>query len=159
MSIHLASNVAWRWIWAANLILVSLDHLSTGLLGVFAPRRAIRIYRGLFGLQFPESPEIAAVLKPWGALAVFAAVATIFPIADPVRYRGVLVALLVLLILRILIRFSARATATAISCCCGRNSKFFAFDNGPLSEKNSRTRSTKSLPKLFFSAIMTGNRK
>jgi len=113
-SLHLAPSTAWRWIWATNLILLSLDHLSTGLLGVFAPRTALRIYRGLFGMQFPESPEIVAVLKPWGALAVFAAVATIFPIVDPFRYRGVLVALLVLLILRILIRFSARATAAAV---------------------------------------------
>jgi hypothetical protein len=113
-SLELASSTAWHSIWAANLILLSLDHLSTGLLGVFAPRRAIRIYRGLFGMQFPESPEIVAVLKPWGALAVFAAVATIFPIVDPLRYRGVLVALLVLLILRILIRISARATASAL---------------------------------------------
>lgn len=111
---HLASSTAWRGIWASNLILLSLDHLSTGLLGVFAPQRAIRIYRGLFGIQFPDSPEIVAVLKPWGALAVFAAVATIFPIVDPVRYRGVLVALLVLLLLRIMIRFSARATATTL---------------------------------------------
>lgn len=113
-SLHLASSTAWRWIWATNLILLSLDHLSTGLLGVFAPRTALRIYRGLFGIQFPESPEMVAVLKPWGALAVFAAVATIFSIVDPLRYRGVLVALLVLLILRILIRFSARAAATVV---------------------------------------------
>jgi hypothetical protein len=113
-SLHLASSIVWRWIWAANLILLSLDHLSTGLLGVFAPRRAIRIYRGLFGIQFPESPEIVAVLKPWGALAVFAAVATIFPIVDPLRYQGVLIALLVLLLLRIMIRFSARSAATAL---------------------------------------------
>jgi hypothetical protein len=114
VSLLLASSTVWRWIWATNLILLSLDHLSTGLLGVFAPRTALRIYRGLFGIQFPESPEIVAVLKPWGALAVFAAVATIFPIVDRLRYWGVLVALLVLLILRILIRFSARATATAV---------------------------------------------
>jgi hypothetical protein len=114
VTLPIAPSTAWRWIWAANLILLSLDHLSTGLLGVFAPRRAIGIYRGLFGIQFPDSPEIVAVLKPWGALAVFAAVATIFPIMDPVRYRGVLLALLVLLLLRIVIRFSARKTATAL---------------------------------------------
>jgi len=111
---QLTSSTAWRCIWAANLILLSLDHLCTGLLGVFAPQRAIRIYRGLFGIQFPDNPEIIAVLRPWGALAVFAAVVTTFPIMDPVRYRGVLVALLVLLILRIIIRFSARATAAAL---------------------------------------------
>ena len=112
--LQLASSTAWHWIWAANLIILSLDHVTTGLLGVFAPRRAIGIYRGLFGIQFQDSPEMVAVLKPWGALAVFAAVATIFPIVDPVRYRGVLVALLVLLILRIIIRFSSRATAAAL---------------------------------------------
>jgi hypothetical protein len=112
--LSLASSTVWHWIWALNLIFLSLDHLTTGLLGVFAPRRAIRIYRGLFGMQFPESPEIVAVLKPWGALAVFAAVAAIFPIMDPARYRGVLVALLVLLLLRMVIRFSWRETATAL---------------------------------------------
>jgi hypothetical protein len=111
---HLASSTGWRGIWTANLILLSLDHLSTGLLGVFAPQRAIQMYRALFGIQFSENPEIAAVLKPWGALAVFAAVATIFPIVDPLRYRGVLIALLVLLLLRIMIRFCARATASAL---------------------------------------------
>jgi hypothetical protein len=111
---HLASSTTWRWIWAANLILLSLDHLTTGLLGVFAPRRAVRIYRGLFGIQFPESPEIVAILKPWGALALFAAVTTVFPIVDPLRYRGVLIALLALLMLRIFIRFSASATAMAL---------------------------------------------
>jgi hypothetical protein len=119
-SLQLASSPAWRWIWAANLILLSLDHLSTGLLGVFAPRRAIKIYRGLFGIQFPESPEIVAVLKPWGALAVFAAVATIFPIVDPARYRGVLLALLVLLLLRIFIRISASATASTLFALSAR---------------------------------------
>src|SRR5580692_708818 len=113
-SLLLASSTVWRWIWATNLILLSLDHLSTGLLGVFAPRTALRIYRGLFGIQFPESPEIVAILKPWGALAVFAALATVLPIVDPLRYRGVLIALLVLLMLRIFIRFSARATATEL---------------------------------------------
>src|SRR5260370_40609532 len=109
-SLHLASSTAWRWIWATNLILLSLDHLSTGLLGEFAPRTALRIYRRLFGIQFPKSPEIVAVLKPWGAFTVFAAVATIFPIVVPLRYRGRLVPLLLLQNLQILILFPTRAT-------------------------------------------------
>ena len=43
-------------------------------------------------------------------------------------------------------RCSARATATAISCCCGRNSKFFAFDKIPVGEKISSTWETRSAP-------------
>src|SRR5207302_10362290 len=49
---------------------------------------------------------------------------------------------------------SARATATAISCCCGRNSKFFAFESRPFSEKIVRTRSTNSVPRESLSAII-----
>src|SRR6266513_2543526 len=49
---------------------------------------------------------------------------------------------------------SARATATAISCCCGRNSKFFAFESRPPSEKIVRTRSTNSVPRESFNAII-----
>src|SRR4029077_1778663 len=49
---------------------------------------------------------------------------------------------------------SACAMRAAICCCCGRNSKFFALDSGPFSEKKPRTRSTNSLPRLSFSAII-----
>ena len=41
---------------------------------------------------------------------------------------------------------NARATATAISCCCGRNSKLFALDRIPVGEKISSTCETKSSP-------------
>src|SRR6266568_4482341 len=41
---------------------------------------------------------------------------------------------------------NARATATAICCCCGRNSKFFARDRMPVGEKISSTCATKSAP-------------
>src|ERR1043166_6666012 len=41
-------------------------------------------------------------------------------------------------------RSNARATATAISCCCGRNSKFFARERIPVGEKISSTCRTRS---------------
>src|SRR5437667_11804231 len=50
---------------------------------------------------------------------------------------------------------SACATRAAISCCSGRNSKFFALESGPFWEKKPRTRSINSLPRLFFSAIIS----
>src|SRR5665213_2342597 len=40
---------------------------------------------------------------------------------------------------------SARATATAISCCCGRNSKLLALERMPLGEKISSTCCTRSI--------------
>ena len=39
---------------------------------------------------------------------------------------------------------SACATATAMACCCGRNSKFFACENNPVGEKISSTWRTRS---------------
>ena len=47
---------------------------------------------------------------------------------------------------------SARATATAISCCCGRNSKFFARDKMPVGENISSTCAIKSVPLGWTSA-------
>ena len=45
-------------------------------------------------------------------------------------------------------------SAAAIACCCGRYSKFRAFARRPSSAKIARTRSTKSLSRESFRAIM-----
>jgi len=60
----------------------------------------------LFGARFPADSPVAAVLRPWGALGVFAGLAGLFPLYDPVRYRPILYALLILVTLRIFIRLS-----------------------------------------------------
>ena len=44
---------------------------------------------------------------------------------------------------------SACATATAISCCSGRNSKFFVFERRPFAEKIVRIRSTKLASRAY----------
>lgn len=103
----------WKIIFDGNLILLSLDHLVTGFMGVFYPKRAVALYQRLFGVHIELSEAITLLLKPWGALGIFAACATIYPIIDPERYIGVLVALLILLLIRIYIRMHNRSSGSA----------------------------------------------
>lgn len=105
------SRAVWHVVWTVNLAALTLDHLVTGFIGIISPRKAIAIYSRIFGVQMPSSPELLLVLRPWGALGVFAGLATIFPIFDPVRYKGILLALLILLLLRLVIRVSMSGKA------------------------------------------------
>ena len=95
-----------KFIFTLNLFFLSLDHITTGILGVFFPKQGIKLYKKIFGANIPDWPDSYLLFKPWGALAIFAALVTAFPIYDPYRYKGVLAALIVLLLVRILIRFS-----------------------------------------------------
>lgn len=105
------SHFSWRAIWTANLIFLTADHFVTGLVAIIWPRKAISLYRRIFGVQMPSSPELLLVLRPWGALGVFAGLATVGAIVDPARYKGVLFALLVLLLIRLAIRISMKGEA------------------------------------------------
>jgi hypothetical protein len=96
----------WHLVAYLNLIVLAADHLTTGLAGVLFPKRAARLYQRLFGACFPADSPMTAVLRPWGALGVFAGVAGLLPVYDPFRYRAILFALLFLVVLRIFIRLS-----------------------------------------------------
>lgn len=94
----------WHAIANLNLLVLAADHLGTGLAGVFFPKRSAALYQRLFGARFPVDSPVVTVLRPWGALGVFAGVAGLLPLYDPVRYRAILYALLFLLGLRIFVR-------------------------------------------------------
>jgi hypothetical protein len=94
----------WHIVAIINLLNLAADHFITSVTGIFAPDKAARLYERMFGARMPLTPELIAVLKPWGALGIFAAIVGLLPVFDPVRYRGVLHALLVLLGLRVGIR-------------------------------------------------------
>jgi len=96
----------WHFVAYLNLAVLAADHLTTGLAGVLFPKRAAGLYQRLFGARFPADSPMTAVLRPWGALGVFAGVAGLLPVYDPVRYRAILFALLLLVVLRIFIRLS-----------------------------------------------------
>jgi hypothetical protein len=103
----------WHAIANLNLIVLALDHLTTGLAGVFFPKRSAGLYRRLFGAQFPQESPLTSILRPWGALGVFAGVIGLLPIYDPTRYRPILYVLVLLLVLRVVIRLSYDAATLA----------------------------------------------
>jgi len=96
----------WHAVAYINLIVLAGDHLSTGLAGVLFPKRAAGLYQRLFGARFPADSPLTAILRPWGALGVFAGLTGLLPVYDPVRYRALLFPLLILVVLRIFIRLS-----------------------------------------------------
>jgi hypothetical protein len=101
----------WHAVAYINLAVLAGDHLITSVAAIFFPQRAATLYQRMFGARLPLTPEIVVIMKPWGALGIFAALAGALPILDVQRYRGVLYALLVLLALRVYIRL---ANATAV---------------------------------------------
>jgi hypothetical protein len=96
----------WHALANLNLVVLAADHLTTGLAGVLFPKRAAGLYQRLFGARFPADSPLTAILRPWGALGIFAGLTGLLPVHDPVRFRAVLFALLFLLVLRIFIRLS-----------------------------------------------------
>ncbi len=93
-----------QFLFALNLGLLALDHLFTGTLALFFPKKAIKMYQTIFGAQVPESREYFVILKPWGALGIFAGLVGLLPIIDPQKYKLVLVAFVILLIMRLIYR-------------------------------------------------------
>jgi hypothetical protein len=96
----------WHSVAYLNLAVLAGDHLTTGLAGVLFPQRATGLYQRLFGARFPADSPLTAILRPWGALGVFAGLTGLLPVYDVVRYRAILFPLLLLVVLRIFIRVS-----------------------------------------------------
>jgi len=96
----------WHAVAYVNLVVLAADHLITGLAGVLFPKRAAGLYQRLFGARFPSDSPLTAILRPWGALGIFAGLTGLLPVYDPVRYRALLFPLLFLVMLRIFIRLS-----------------------------------------------------
>lgn len=94
-----------------NLILLSMDHLYTGTLAMFFPKEAVKVCTKIFGVEIPETKEYFLILKPWGALGIFAGLVGLFPIFDPKKYVWILGALVVLLMLRLIYRMKFQKEA------------------------------------------------
>lgn len=90
------------------LAILSLYHVLTGVLSFAFPRFAMQFYKRVYGCDPEERQQLTIVMKPWGALAIFAGLCGCFAAVDPVRYRGVIASLMVLLILRVVYRILCR---------------------------------------------------
>lgn len=94
-------------IYSINLIIIAADHLITGTLALFFPQHAIALCKRIFGILIPEKPEYFVILKPWGALGIFAGLSGLLPLYDSGRYEYVLLFLGILLGIRIYVRLSS----------------------------------------------------
>lgn len=99
----------WHTIAYLNLLVLATDHLLTGFVAVFFAKQSAGLYRRLFGARFPLDSPLVAVLRPWGALGIYAGLTGLLPVYDPVRYRPILWGLFLLVTLRVFIRLSYNA--------------------------------------------------
>lgn len=83
------------------LLLLSADHLVTGVLSYFFPNKVIHFGRIFFGANVQLSRDSLILLRPWGALGIFAGIIGLFPILAPLSYGYIYYPLLILLIMRI----------------------------------------------------------
>jgi hypothetical protein len=90
------------------LAVLSGYHVLTGIVSFAFPQFAFRFYAALYACNPSERRQLVLVMKPWGALALCAGVAGLFAATDPVRYWGVVAALWLLLVLRIVFRLGWR---------------------------------------------------
>jgi hypothetical protein len=91
------------------LTILSIYHVITGILSFWFPSVAFRFYKKMYGCDPEERRQLSLIMKPWGALAIFAGICGGFAASNPARYIGVTLALWILLILRIAYRFFYRA--------------------------------------------------
>jgi hypothetical protein len=99
---------------SAYLYLLSSYHLVTGIVSVCFPGFAMSFYKALYAYDPVERQHIWLVLKPWGALAIFAGVAGFYAARDPQRYVGVVIGLTGLLVLRAVLRLVYEKDAGAM---------------------------------------------
>lgn len=90
------------------LAILAVYHVFTGVVSFAFPHFALRFYRTLYACDPVEQQQLVLVMKPWGALAVFAGFAGGWAAVDPRRYIGVVAALWILLVLRITFRIGWR---------------------------------------------------
>jgi hypothetical protein len=83
------------------IIGLSLYHILTGCISYFTPAFALKFYRSVYGCQPIEQRHLRIILRPWGALAVFAGIAGLAAVNGSPNQPTLLAGLALLLTLRI----------------------------------------------------------
>jgi hypothetical protein len=103
------------------LIVLSAYHVATGLLSFAAPQLALKFYRNAYGCNPVERRHLLIILRPWGALAVFAGLVGFGALACPPCRNWIEASLIALLGLRIAYRLGLREELREISGIPPRN--------------------------------------
>jgi len=102
-------------IFLCYLWILSVYHVFTGIISFFFPEQALSFYKKFYDCNPVERKHLVIVLKPWGALAVFAGIAGIFAALDPGKCKGTVAGLAILLAMRIYYRIAFRDMLRDIS--------------------------------------------
>lgn len=94
---------------------LSLYHVWTGAISYFAPGFALRFYRRFYDCHPVEQRHLHIILRPWGALALFAGVVGLATLPDPGAHPVLTGALALLLALRVGYRVRLRQELREIS--------------------------------------------
>ena len=97
------------------LAVISTYHVASGVLSFFFSGAAMRFYKAFYGTDPVERRHLSLILKPWGALSICAGIAGWSAVPDPHTHRGVVLAILVLLVLRIAYRLRFSGELAEIS--------------------------------------------
>ena len=73
---------------------------------MFFPEFAMTFYKWFYSCEPPDREDLFLILKPWGALAAFAGIAGLYAAVDPIRYKGVVLGLILLLSFRMYYRMA-----------------------------------------------------
>jgi len=103
------------------LAVLSTYHVGTGLVSFAAPGLALRLYRGAYGCDPVERRHLLIMLRPWGALAVFAGLAGLAALVHPSVRSWIEASLIALLAMRVAYRIGLRAELREISGIPSRN--------------------------------------
>ncbi len=96
------------------LIGLALDHFVTGFIGFFLPHKSEALITKMFGITITDKEFYKMIVRPWGALGLFASGVGILPIIDPIRFSPVSYMLIVLLLLRIYYRLEEAKKAKVV---------------------------------------------
>ena len=94
---------------------LSVYHIWSGAISYLTPRFAMRFYRRFYDCNPIEQRHLLVILRPWGALAIFAGIVGLTALADPYGNPLLLAALCLLLILRVGYRIGLRRDLQLIS--------------------------------------------
>jgi hypothetical protein len=83
------------------LLFLSAYHVWSGGISFFAPSFALRFYRAAYGCEPTERRHLLLILRPWGALAIFAGLAGFVAFFVTEARVWIVGALVVLLLLRV----------------------------------------------------------
>ena len=94
---------------------LSAYHLWTGCISYFCPALAMKFYQRFYDCNPVEQRHLQIILRPWGALAIFAGIAGLTAVVEPEQHPAILGGLALLLVLRIGYRIGMRRELLAIS--------------------------------------------